>query len=158
MNKLQLQQAQRQAAPAMLGALVAGASRRFVASARLVEWHSPIINSLSRLGMDGPVKMWSLLAPFDVLCARYRETLYTPQRQLFDQASNSPDELWANYYYRILLPHVLQDNSLVRNTLRCVGGLPTEDVRMTQEAILQYFTELPLPDTAPPWAPEEASI
>lgn len=55
MNKQQLQQAQQQAAPAMLGALVSGASCRFVASARLVEWYSPIAQSLSTLAWNDPL-------------------------------------------------------------------------------------------------------
>lgn len=151
----QLSQVQRECAPAMMGALVNGARRRFLASARLLEWRSPDIQFLEEFGIQRPIELCPLLKAFDVLCARYRERFWSPQIGLFEKMGEAPDEVWSRYFYWTLLPHVLQDDSLVRNILRSVGGLPTNNHTSARDAVRQYFVDTSLPTGKPLWAPED---
>lgn len=155
MNIDQFAQAQQECAQAMLGALVSGARRRFLCSARLLEWRSPTIESLESLGIQNAVDLWPLFGAFGVLCERYREALYNPQQPLFDRVRAAQDEAWSQYYYLIFLPCALQDDNLVRNVLRSVGGLPSSDLSLAQDAVRQHFTDMTLPTQKPAWAPED---
>lgn len=150
-----LAKAQQEGAGPMLGALVNGARRRFLASARLLEWNSPVVQSLESFGIHKGIELWPLLDAFAELCARYREHFYSPQQSLLDRIRNGPDEVWAQWFYWKFLPCVLQDDSLVRNVLRSVGGLPTADAALSRSAVRQCFADMTLPTEKPLWAPED---
>ena len=146
---------QRNSATSFLGALVAGSKRRFIASARLLEWSSPILVALEDFGVAKSTDIWPLFSSFEILCVRYQNERYSAQIPLFPEPDRAPDEQWQQYYYWILLPHLLQDDSIVRNVLRAVGALPTVNNTLAVDSIRQYFSDMTLPRHKPPWAPED---
>lgn len=146
---------QRSSATSFVGALVSGCKRKFVASARLLEWSSPILTTLETFGEKKSIDVWQLLSSFEILCVRYQNERYSPQSSLFPEPDRAPDELWQRYYYWILLPHLLQSDTAVRNVLRAVGALPTADTKLVTAAIRQHFSDMTLPNHMPLWAPED---
>ena len=106
--------------------------------------------------MDAPVDVWPLLTPFSVLTERYATQLFSPQESLFQVPSEKQDEKWGRYFHQILVPHLIASDEVVRNVLRAVRALPSQHPEQAAVALSQHFTEMTLPDTSPPWAPEDA--
>jgi hypothetical protein len=146
---------QREGASANLFSLVMSCRRRFLNAARLLEVNKKIIDDLSRFGIDQPVDLWPLLAPFTLLAERYIEHFFNPQDNLFHEQLERQDEQWSKYFYQILVPHILSNDEAVRNILRSVGALPCSLPEQTSAALKHYFSVTTLPETFPLWSPED---
>ena len=115
---------------------------------------SPAIERLRSVGADTRIDLWPLLNPFMVLAERYVAAFFSPQDALFSAPGGKEDERWSRYFHHVLLPHLLQQDELVRNVLRAVRALPCNDPQGAASAVGQLFAEMTLPETAPLWAPE----
>jgi hypothetical protein len=144
---------QRQGATHDVFSLVMTCRRKFLNAARLLELRSDAISKLGSFGVDAPVDVWPLLTPFSVLTERYATQLFSPQESLFQVPSEKQDEKWGHH---ILVPHLIASDEVVRNVLRAVRALPSQHPEQAAVALSQHFTEMTLPDTSPPWAPEDA--
>ena len=150
-----LREKQRAGATADLFALVMACRRKFLNAARLLELRSPAIDRLHAMGAETAVDVWPLLRPFEVLTERYIAAFFTPQDALFPNPGDGQDVRWSRYFHHVLLPHLLQNDELVRNVLRAVRALPCNDSQAAAGTLAQLFSEMTLPETAPAWAPED---
>lgn len=128
---------------------------RFLDAANLLELRSPAIDKLRDAGYsEHPVDLWPLLRQFEVLTERYVDAFFSSQDALFPNPGDEQDVRWSRYFHHVLLPHLLQNDELVRNVLRAVRALPCNDSPGAASAVGQYFAEMTLPETAPTWGPE----
>lgn len=148
---------QRAGATPCLYSLFDACRRKFLNAANLLEVRSPAIERLRSVGINTRIDLWPLLNPFVVLAERYIAAFFSPQGVLFPAPDGKEDERWSRYYHHVLLPHLLQQDELVRNVLRAVHALPCADPQGAASAISHFFAEMTLPETAPLWAPETIS-
>jgi hypothetical protein len=146
---------QREGATYNLASLVMACRRKFLNAARLLEVRSQVIDRLSSFGVDAGVDPWPLLGPFTVLAERYVERFFSPQDNLFQDPMERQDEKWGKYFHHVLVPHLLTNDEVVRNVLRAVRALPSQQPEQAAIALSQYFAETTLPETRPLWAPED---
>lgn len=147
---------QRQGATHDVFSLVMTCRRKFLNAAQLLELRSDAISKLASFGVDAPVDVWPLLTPFSVLTERYATQLFSPQESLFQVPSEKQDEKWGRYFHHILVPHLIASDEVVRNVLRAVRALPSRHPEQAAVTLGQHFAEMTLPETRPPWAPEDA--
>lgn len=148
------QQAQRDHAVQDLHVLFMCCRRKFLNAARLLELRGPVFENLSRSGHK-TVDLWPLMNMYSVLCDRYAATFFSPQCKLFPNPSDAQDEQWSRYFHHILVPHLLADDEFVRNALRAMMAIPCNNYQLAREAMVQHVSEMTLPETRPPWAPED---
>jgi hypothetical protein len=154
MNVNDFQQAQRDGAAHNLHALFMSCRRKFLNAARLLELSGAAIKSLQECGQKS-VEVGPLLNMYKVVCDRYTHTFFSPQATLFPNPADAEDQKWARYFYHTLVPHLLFDDHFVRNVLRAMMAIPCKNPRLAQDTLVQYVSEMTLPETSPPWAPED---
>lgn len=113
-----------------------------------------VFKNLSEYGHK-TVDLWPLMNMYSVICDRYMETFFSPQENLFPNPSDAQDEKWSRYFHHVLLPHLLAEDEFVRNVLRAMMAIPCQNHQLARESLVQYVTEVTLPQTRPLWAPEE---
>lgn len=146
---------QREGATTNLVFLVMACRRKFLNAARLLELRNPVIDRLSSFGLDVGVNPWPLLGPFTVLAERYVKHFFSPQENLFHDPMERQDERWGKYFHHVLVPDLLANDEVVRNVLRAVRALPSQQPEQAAITLSQYFAETTLPETHPLWAPED---
>lgn len=155
MNAEDLRVAQQEAAVSLLGSLMRACQRRYLASARLLEVPLPAIDRLIDFGFKSRVSLWPLMPAYEVVCTRYRARFYSPHMPLLPEPDRAPDQAWLSWYYHMLLPELVRDDSVVRNVLRCLGGLPCASPEDAAAAIKQHFAEMMLPSRSSDGWPED---
>ncbi len=145
---------QRDSAKHCLSSLFDASRWKFLNAANLLEVRSPAIERLRSVGIDIRINLGPLFNPFMVLAERYVVAFFSPQGELFPTPDGNWNERWNRYFHHVLLPHLLQQDELVRNVLRAVHALPCNDSRGAASVIGHFFAEMTLPETAPLWAPE----
>jgi hypothetical protein len=148
---------QRAGAMPCLSSLFDACRRKFLNAANLLEVRSPAIERLRSVGVETRIDLWPMLNPFMVLAERYVAAFFSPQAALFPAPGGKEDERWSRYFHQVLLPHMLQQDELVRNVLRAVRALPCNDPPGAASAVGHYFAEMTLPETSPAWVPEAIS-
>jgi hypothetical protein len=148
-----LRQAIRESSAHALTEVVLACRQRFLEAAALLEWRSATLDHLRSLGIR-PINVWSLMPAYQLLGDRYIDALYSPQRSLLP-GLDLPDEQWGRYFHHHVKPLFLENDEVVRNFLRAVGGLPASDPQAAAESIIQFVGEMTLPQTSPIWAPDE---
>ena len=146
-------QACREHSIVILNALVQACRHRFVTAAALLEWQTPTVAAVARLGVRSPVDMWPLMAAYSLLCERYIASFWSPQRSLSRSPGDEPDERWCAYFYKQAIPALVDRDDVVRNILRAVGSLPCRSPQEAAQALCQTIEEMTLPDCLPGWAP-----
>jgi hypothetical protein len=156
MSLKNLNQIQAETRIQMLHNLAMTCQRRFLLAADLVEISGPAIKGLREFGFQS-VELRPLIPAWQCLCLRYQTELDDPQMSLFQEHDRLSQlrEAWGQFVYWKLIPKLVQDDSLVRNVLRSLGGLPCQSPEQAANAVYQHFLEMTLPDTRPPWAAEE---
>lgn len=139
----------------MLLALAMLCRRRFLRSADLLEMRSKVIETLRYLGYTERVDLSPLVPAWRVLCDRYLEEFYDPQRNLFSGEISEQLVDWSRFVYHRLLPQVVRDDELVRNVLRALGALPCKSSQEAAATLCHYFREVTLPSMEPPWEAQE---
>jgi len=155
-NAEDLRQACREQGSVWLHSLVAECRMRFLDAAALMEWQSSGIATLTSLGVRTAVDTWPLVAMYSMLCERYIDAFYDPQRQLMPTPGDAPDEKWMAYFFYRLRPALVADGVVVRNMLRVVGGLPCRSREEAAQSLYQHCEEMTLPGCEPIWAPRAA--
>lgn len=150
-----LRQRQREAALSHLYSLAMACRRRFLRAADLLELRGPVFEKLTGFGVRESIDLWPLLRPFEVLAERYNAVFYSPQGDLFATPADAQDAKWSRYFYVALMPQLLNDDEIVRNVLRALRAIPSDDPREAAVALGQHFSEMTLPQTEPRWASEE---
>jgi hypothetical protein len=74
---------------------------------------------------------------------------------LFHDRKSHLREGWSQFVYWELIPTLVRDDTLVRNVLRALGGLPCKSPEQAASTVYQHFLEMNLPNQHPPWAAEE---
>ena len=156
MNAEDLRQVCRDHSTMMLYAWVMECRTRFLAAAALLEWQTPEIVALAGVGKKVRVDTWPLVAMYSMLCERYIDAFYDPQRQLMPTPGDAPDEKWMAYFMHSLKPTLVADGAVVRNMLRVVGGLPCRSREEAAQSLYQHCEEMTLPGCEPIWAPRAA--
>ncbi len=156
MNGDDLRQACREQGTVLIHLLVADCRTRFLDAAALLEWNTSGMPALSSLGVRTAVDTWPLAAAYSLLCERYIDAFYDPQRQLLPAPGDAPDERWMHYFMHRLKPALVADDAVVRNLLRVVGGLPCRSRDEAAQSLYQCCEEMTLPDCQPTWAPRAA--
>lgn len=156
MNADSLRQVCREHASASLNSLVMACRQRFVDAARLMEWDTPVLAHLSGLGIRTPPELWLLFPASSLMCDRYIEAFYSPQRTLVSSPDDEPDQKWWRYFHHQLVPGLIANDDVVRNVLRAVGGLPCTDPQEAARVLCHHLAEMTLPDCLPGWAPASA--
>tara|TARA_A100001391_G_scaffold65342_1_gene40931 strand:+ start:22000 stop:22479 length:480 start_codon:yes stop_codon:yes gene_type:complete len=146
---------QQEGAKSQLYSLVMSCRRRFLKAARLLEVNSPALEKLTAFGVSSSVDVWPLLSPFSVLAERYVEHFFSPQAGLFPDPAEQQDERWNRYFYHVLVPHLVIEDEVVRNVLRAICALPCRQPDEAAMALTHYFSEMTLPESRPPWDPED---
>lgn len=111
---------------------------------------------MASFGVKAPLDHGALLAPMAVLAERYVEQFFSPQEDLPLEPGQQQDEKWDRYFHHVLLPHLLADDDAVRDVLRAVRALPSQEPAQAAAALRHLFTEMTLPETQPLWAPENS--
>lgn len=148
------QQAQRSGATQDLYALFMSCRRKFLNAARLLELRGAVVEKLNEYG-SRTVDLWPLMSMYNVVCDRYTEVFFSAQEALFPNPADGQDAKWRRYFHQVMVPHLLQDDEFVRNVLRAMMAIPCKSPQLAGDAIVQRVVEMTLPDTAPPWAPED---
>lgn len=138
-----------------LFALYSLCRRRFLRAVDLLELPRDRLGPIASMGGSVPVDLAPLLAPWSLLCRRYREERHEPQIDLFASSASAPAEAWSRFVHHRLFPALVREDELVRNVLRAVRSIPCRSPSNAAEALRMRLTELTLPDTCPVWAPEE---
>lgn len=154
MNANGLRRAIADGAVQALASLVQPAQRRFLRAARLLEWESPQLEQLRRLGREQPINVATLIQGFTVITERYIDAFYSAQATLFPGEKDA-EAKWWKYWHHVMVPVLVDDNTQVRHILRAVGGLGTSDSHEAGVAFTQHLNTMTLPHSAPPWAPED---
>ena len=128
--------------------------RKFINAANLLEIRGPVINKLRDFGFDR-INLWPLMGMFKVVCERYIEEFYTGQEELFERHLGGQDMKWSRYWHHVLVPNLLQDDDFVRNVLRAMMAIPCKSPKQAGDALIQIILEMTLPETKPPWSPED---
>lgn len=139
----------------MLNRLAMTCRRRFLLSANLVEIRGPVIDGLCKFGSWESVDLGPLIRAWRCLCDRYRAELYDPQMSLFRDPKSQLMEDWDRFVYRELIPELVRDDSLVRNVLRALGGLPCKSPEKAADAVYRHFLAMTLPIEHPYGGSEE---
>lgn len=155
MNVDDFQQAQRSNAAQNLHALFMSCRRKFLNAARLLELRGAEIENLREWGYKS-VDLWPLMNMYSVVCDRYTDAFYSPQAKLFANPADAQDEKWGRYFHHVLVPHLLLEDEFVRNVLRAMMAIPCKSPQLARDALVQHVSEMTLPETRPPWAPEDA--
>lgn len=155
MNVDDFQQAQRSNAAQNLHALFMSCRRKFLNAARLLELRGAEIENLREWGYKS-VDLWPLMNMYSVVCDRYTEAFYSPQAKLFANPADAQDEKWERYFHHVLVPHLLLEDEFVRNVLRAMMAIPCKSPQLARDTLVQHVSEMTLPETRPPWAPEDA--
>jgi len=148
------QQAQKMHATQKLYSLFMSCQRKFLNAARLLDLRGAQIDSLSESGRKS-VDLWPLMNMYSVICDRYTEIFFSHQENLFPNPSDAQDEKWSRYFYHVLVPHLLLENEFVRNVLRAMMVIPCKNHQLARVALVQYVSEMTLPESRPLWAPED---
>lgn len=142
------------------GALASLAIRcctRFARAADLVQLRDAEIAKLRRMGHSEPIGTTLLYPAWRRLCARFLDERYDAQLALFGKnLAEHRAERFREFVYWELFPVLEEENELVRNVLRAVGGLPCTSKQDAADAVLQYFEEMTLPSARPRWTQEES--
>lgn len=154
MNVDNFQQAQQSNAVQNLHTLFMSCRRKFLNSARLIELRGTAIENLQEYGHKS-VNLWPLMNMYCVVCDRYTDAFFSPQANLFANPSDAQDEKWERYFHHVLVPHLLLEDEFVRNVLRAMMALPCRNPQLARDALVQHASEMTLPETRPPWAPED---
>jgi hypothetical protein len=93
---------------------------------------------------------------YSVVCDRYTDAFYSPQAKLFPNPADDEGAKWGRYFHHVLVPHLLLDDEFVRNVLRAMMAIPCKSPQLARDALVQRVSEMTLPETQPPWAPEDA--
>lgn len=155
MTREELAVHQEHRAKAELFALYSVCRRRFLRAADLLGVTRDRLGPITTMGGSNPVDLAPLLAPWTILCRRYRDEAYEPQIDLFVQSATQPAELWGRFIHHYLFPALVRDDEVVRNVLRAVGAVPCPSPAEASHALCLYMNELALPGAPPLWAPEE---
>lgn len=155
MNVDDFQQAQRSNASQSLYTLFMSCRRKFLNAARLLELHGAEIENLRECGLIKSVDLWPLMNMYSVVCDRYTDAFFSPQENLFTNPSDEQDEKWWRYFHHVLVPHLLLEDEFVRNVLRAMMAIPCKNPQLARDAIVQHVSEMTLPESRPPWAPED---
>lgn len=151
-----LREVQRQHAVYDLTALARSCRRRFLLSASLLEIQSAQIRKLEEFGVQSGIEIWPLLTAYSLLCDRWNTSFHTGQVSLFPTPHDEDDIIWSRYFHHVLVPHLLLQDEFVRNILRSLRAIPSVSPADAAESVRQYIQEMTLPNTKPPWAPEDA--
>jgi hypothetical protein len=143
---------QREQATSAVFSLVMACRRKFLNATHLLELRSASINRLSSFGVYAAVDCWPLLSPYIVLAERYLDCYFSPQDDLFHGPREMQDEKWAKYFHHVLVPHLIDNDEVVRNVLRAVQALPSKRPEDAAVALGHFFGETALPETSPLWA------
>ena len=137
---------QQQTAARDISSLVMSCRRKYLLAAHLLELQSPELAALTAFGVDSGIEAGPLMQPFAVLAEMYVERFFTSQIDLLPETTQSQDEKWGSYLFGVLIPTLLNDDEAVRNILRAVGALPSEQGRHSAAAALcERFSEMSLP-------------
>ena len=80
---------------------------------------------------------------------------YDAQVTLFEDHDIHVQKDWGTFVYWEVFPNLLDDDELVRNILRALGGLSCRSPEEAALTVRLYINEMALPTAPPPWAPEE---
>ncbi|RJP24371.1 MAG: hypothetical protein C4520_04195 [Candidatus Abyssobacteria bacterium SURF_5] len=127
--------------------------RRFLRSAELLCIRSESIGKLQDLEATD---MTPLVSVWEAICGRYLAERYTPQLPLFQDHDTETREDWEKFINLEMFPRLVNEDEVVRNILRAMGGLPCKSPRGAASAVCSYIDEMVLPGVPPLWAPEEA--
>lgn len=154
MNVEDLRQACREHSVVVLNSLAVECRHRFTEAAELMEWRTPIVLGVRKLGHSMPIDTWPLVAAYSLACERYIASFYSPQHSLLHTPGDEPDEKWCTYFYHYWIPSLVANDEVVRNVLRAVGGLPCRDPQEAARSLYQCVQDMTLPDCPPAWASE----
>lgn len=154
MTKSDLVRYQRERTAQELYNLAMQCRRRFLRSAELVGMRSNAIERLRQLGYEA-VNLEPLFPAWRVICDRYISEYYDPQMDLFTEPDTQVQMAWSSFIYHKLFPALVREDELVRNVLRALDGLPCQSPKEAADSVRHYVSEMSLPFTPPPWAPEE---
>lgn len=144
---------QRGCAPADLASLLRACRRRFVVAAQLLCVDSAPVRALQS-SESQRTDVWALLPMHAALSERYIDAFFSPQVRLFPDPKGAADERWNRYFHHVLVPNLVREDEVVRNVLRATGALPSRSAQSAAASLIQYVTEMTLPETQPAWAPE----
>jgi len=147
MNISEFRRLQRQGSEQTLFELVMACRRKFLDAASLLEVRSSSLEKLSAFGYDTRVDLQPIRGPFTILSERYIDQFFSQQLLLFPTPADQQDAKWYRYFYHALKPNLLANDDVVRNILRAVEAIPSQKPEHAVAALIQHFTEMPMPDT-----------
>jgi len=154
MNVNDFRKIQKSSASQDLDSLFRSCRRKFLNAAQLLELRGAAVESLREWGLKS-VNLWPLMNMHGVVCDRYVDEFFSPQANLFGSPADAQDAKWSQYYYNVLVPHLLLNDEFVRNVLRAMMAIPCKNPQVARDALIQFMSEMTLPETRPPWAPED---
>lgn len=149
----EFREVQRHSSTQMLSSLIGSCRSKFINAARLMELQGPLIEGVLAHGRVS-VELWPLTNMYRVVCDRYCETFFSPQLEMFPRPGETQAVRWSQYFYWVLLPHLLEGHTFVRNVLRATMAIPSKSPQDAGEALVQQLTEMELPSSRPSWSPE----
>jgi hypothetical protein len=152
MSRIEIDQIQRKNAAEALLSLAMTCRTRFLRAASLLEIGSEAINTLRAFGSHASVDVAPLMPAWQCLCDRYVSERYSAQLSLLRDGDSDLTEDWGKFLYHEMFPTMLRDDSLVRNVLRALGGLPCASTKQAAGAVRQHILEMTLPSSPPLWA------
>lgn len=151
MISIELQNDQSRGLVPYVGALAQTCIRRFRDSALLVganleQWPAIKESFSRRIDLTRLAPFWSHV------CLRYNRDVYDPQQAIsfvteddpikFARESMREDMIFSRFIYWRLWPIIASENECVRNILRSVDFLPSQDPRRAVEALTFYIDEM----------------
>jgi hypothetical protein len=150
LTRAELDQFQYEERIQVLSSLVTQCRDRYLRSAALVELDSDAVERVRALTYEARVDLTPLIGPWVLLCERYRDIKYSPQIPLLPDRAVGEPMRWTNFVHQRLLPQLIQDDELVRNVLRVLGGLPCASRAEAAVAIRSYVANVFM---EPDWVP-----
>ena len=138
-----------------LPALLRQCMRRFRLAGNLVGIAGPIFKKLRDAEHEGHVDLTPLYPAWRVTCDRYRRERFNLQPSLFKEHGDEARELWGQFLYWELFPHLLREDEFVRNVLRATGLLPCRTQQQAASALSHHLEEMSLPFGRPIWDPAD---
>jgi hypothetical protein len=123
---------------------------KYVDAARLLEIQNPAIERLASSGISTAVDVGPLLWPLDVLIERYIDRFFSPQESLFDETGQHEAVRWTRYFHHVLTPAILANDEAVRNVLRAVKALPSQQPEQAPVSLHNILSEMQLPEPRTP--------
>jgi hypothetical protein len=90
-----------------------------------------------------------------LICERYRKERFNLQTTLFKEHEIEVQELWGQFLYWELFPHLLREDEFVRNVLRATDLIPCRMKHKSVSALIQHLEEMSLPFGPSMWDSSE---